>query len=330
MARGITLRDLSSSFYLLRRLLYSPAAALLVSACLASCHRPLPPGAEKRPVTSRLAALSFLPAETQIVLFADLDRLRGQPVWKTLSPLLAKHAKPTLDDIAGGIGIDPVRQLHRLWVALPGEPQVDGRFALLAETDPVDMNRAPGWLSAHASDGLTVRISQPTQILISKGAWRTTSAGAEPAPSAADNAELRRLCERAAGERGIWFAALVPVGIRKALMASNQMADVASLTRVQGSLDDKDGLHGELVGEFANTGDPPLLAHRLKVFHNQAKRAPDVLVAGLSPYLEALRVEAHDARVRVAIDLPDTQADDVVERIEALALVARTKYSRAP
>ena len=97
------------------------------------------------------------------------------------------------------------------------------------------------------------------------------------------------------------------------------------MVRVFGFVNDTAGLHAELVGEFGNTKDPPQVAHRLEILHNQAKRDPDMLVAGLSPYLQALHVNANDACIRIALDLPDAQAGDVVERIEALARTARTK-----
>jgi hypothetical protein len=329
IVRGITLRDFSTSFYLPRRSLFIfvSAVAILTAASLAGCHRDVPAEAKSTRVSGRLAALSLLPAETQIVLSIDVDRLRSQPVWRTLSSVLAKNAKPFLDDLAAGIGIEPMRQLHHIWIALPSQRHADGRFRLVAETDPLDTARAQAWLAARARDGFLGELPTPSQIAISKGGWTVAGATPRPASNAAGNPELRRLCERASGDHGIWFGALVPTSIRRTLMESGPMADVASLTRVFGFLDDTAGLHMELVGEFANTADPPLLAHRLKILHNQARRDPDVLVAGLSPYLEALRVETHDAHVRVSVDLPDTQADDVIERIEALALLARTKYS---
>jgi hypothetical protein len=275
------------------------------------------------------AALGLLPEGTQIVLAIDLDRLRGQPVWKALSSALAKRAQPWLDALAAGTGIELVAQAHRIWIALPAERQADERFVLLAETDGLSPPRTEAWLRTRLHGQVGVLFPSPREVVISKGAWATGLLPRRP-HSAADNPELRRLCERAAGEHGIWLAALVPMAVRKSLRGDDRVADVGSLTRIFGFLDDTRSLHAELVGEFANTADPPLLAHRLQVLYNQAKRDPNLLVAGLSPYLAALHVDARDASVRAALDLPDTQADDVIERIEALALATRTKYSQTP
>lgn len=278
-----------------------------------------------------LAGLAWLPEETAIVLALDLDRLRGQPIWKTLSPTLAKHVGPALDGIAAGTGIELTRQAHRLWVGLPGQRQADGRFALVLESDPVDAARVETWIEKRAPGALSVRLANSRWLVISKGAWTQRMGGPHARPrSAADNRELRRLCQRSAGQHALWVAALVPLAVRRALLDSAHFADVASLLRGYGFLDDTAGLHAELVGEFGNTNDPPLVAHRLNVLHNQGKRNPDMLVAGLSPYLEAVRVEARQAEIRITLDLPDAQSADVIEHIEALARTTRTKYSPAP
>jgi hypothetical protein len=299
----------------------------MMAAHLASCRRAHPTQGDSQRAPD--AQLALLPRETQIVLAVDLDRLRGQPVWKALSSVLARNAKPFLDAIAAGTGIEPVTQVHRIWIGLPGQRQPDGRFALLVEADPVDTVRAAAWLQKQGRGEMAIRFPSPRSVFIGKGAWAAPPT-ARTAHSAADDPQLRRLCERAAREHAIWFAALVPTDIRKTLMGQSRMADAGSLARVFGFLDDAGGLHAEVVGELTNTEDPPLLAHRLQAFHNQAKRDPDLLVAGLSPYLEALHVGAHDATVRAVLDLPDAQAGDVIERIEGLALTTRTKYSRAP
>ncbi len=272
--------------------------------------------------------LGLLPEDVGIVLALDLDRLRGQPIWKDLSPVLARLAGALFDDIAAGTGLEPARQIRRLWVGLPAERQEDGRFLLLADTDALDAERARAWLSGRSHGRLTVRVPGPHHIAIGAGAWVQHLDG-ERSRRAGPSPELRRLCQRAAGEHGLWFAALVPPRLRQIVRDGDRFADVAGMVRVFGFLDDGTGLRGELVGEFANSDDPVPVAHRLSAVLQQAKRNPDMLIAGLAPYLEAVRVEARDASVRVTLDLPDPQTADLIERIEALALDLRTKYSRA-
>jgi hypothetical protein len=335
MICGITLRDFSSRFYLPRQTVcfqFAFLVAALTALGAAGCRRGTPAHAPARPGAGLSSeALELLPEQAEMVLF--VDRLRGGPLWKVLSSAVAEHAGAALAEIAAGTGLEVMRQVRKIWIALPGERQPDGRFVLLAETQTLDRARVAAWMHKRARDGLSVAVPSPNQIWVGKGEWNHLPdgrAGNGASGSAVDGAELRRLCERTAGDHSAWLAALVPMSLRRSLMDAGRFSDVAALVRVFGFLDASAGLHVELVGEFANTTDPPEVAHRLQVLHNQARRNPDMLVAGLSPYLEALRVEARDAQVRLALDLPEAQTVDFVEHAFALARSVRTKYSPAP
>jgi hypothetical protein len=275
------------------------------------------------PRTERIiAALALLPADTRIVLSADLERLRGQPAWRTGFPALAKHARPFFDAFAAGAGFDVPRQLRSLLIALPGERQSDDRFVLIAETDALDEARVTAWLRARLGEKTTVLVRNKNQIVIGRGAWGKTMAGAG---SAADNPELKRLCTRAALEHDLWFAGVVPTPVRRALMQAPGFADVASVARVWGFMNLDSGAHLEAVAEMSGKTDAVDLAHRLGVYLNQAKRHPDMLVRGLAPFLEALRLAANDASVHATLDLSGPQLGECIERIEALAHASGTK-----
>jgi len=305
-------------------------ATLLLLAGALGCrraqHHPpratAPPGA--LPIT---AALAQVPAETATFFFLDFDRARGQAAWNPLLAGLVRSFGPVLEGVSAGTGFEPTRNVHRLWFALPGEP--DGRFALLADTDTLDEARLTAWLRARTGDSLAAFVRNHNQIVVGAGAWKTLMAGLARddrlSPSAVDNPELRRLCERVARDHGVWFASLVSPKIRRALMEEGRFPEAASLARVSGHIDLEAGLHLGLVGELTNTRDGAQVAHRLLVYLNQAKRDPEMLVSGLSPYLEAVRIQAQDATVRVSLDVPSVQAADLVERMEALAHQARTK-----
>jgi hypothetical protein len=275
------------------------------------------------------ADLALVPPDAQIVLALDLERLRGQSAWTTVLAALAKDAKPTLDGFAVGAGFDLTRQLRRVLVALPAERQDDDRFLLIADVDGLDEARATTWLKARLGEKAVVVIRGQNQIVISQGAWSGRLAPprstAKLPPSAADHPELVRLCTRAAVDHSSWFAAIVPAAVRRGLMQEPRFADVAAIARVWGFVNLNSGAQLEVVAELSNTADAALLTHRLAVYLNQAKRDPETLVLGLAPYLEALRVTAHDARVHATLDLSGAQLGECIERIEALAHAARTK-----
>ena len=309
-------------------------AALLVIAltlaCAPGCKRVSHEIATKEndPATRRIAsALALVPPDAEIVLSLDLERLRGQTDWTTVLSALAKSPRPILDDLAVATGFDWNRQLRRVLVALPGERQSDDRFLLIADVEQLDEARMTAWLQARLGEKFAVFVRDRNQIVISQGEWKATMAALVRAStlmrSAADRPELLRLCTRAAADHSLWFAAIVPAAVRRSLMHPPSLADVAAIARVSGFMNS--GGQAEGVAELSTAADAATLAHRLGVYLNQAKRHPEMLVRGLAPYLEALRLTTHDARVHATLDIPGDQVGDLIERIEALAHAPGTK-----
>lgn len=311
------------------------AALTLASACRRSPSEIAELGKRDEPPAAQrtVATLALVPLDAAMVISLDLDSLRGQTAWTTLLSALTKDTKPFLDGFAAGTGIDLTRQLHRVTIALPAERQGDDRLALIADVDMPDKARVTAWLRARLGENAAVSVRDHHPIVISQGAWKkslSSLSGADKlAASAADNPELRRLCARAAPDHGLWFAAVVPAAVRRNLMKDERFSDVASITRVWGSVDLASGLAGgaraEWVAELSSTADAAELARRLGVYLNQAKRHPDMLVRGLAPYLEAMHLAAHDARVQATLDLSNPQLAECIERIEALAHATWTK-----
>jgi hypothetical protein len=302
----------------------------LALTCALGCKRAPSEIANKDPATQQAAAaLSLIPPDAEIVLSLDLERLRGQTAWTTVLSALTKDTRPFLGGFAAGTGLDVARQLRHVLIALPAERQGDDRFVLIADTAPLDEARVTAWLHARLGEKAAVFVRNKSQIVISQGAWSGTMAAltsaAKLTPSAADHVELLRLCARAAVEHGLWFAAVVPVTVRRALMKEPSLPEVAAIARGFGFIDLNSGAHVEVVAELSNTPDATELAHRLGVYLNQAKRHPEMLVRGLAPYLESVRLAADDARVHATIDLSGEQLGECIERIEALAHGTWTK-----
>lgn len=276
-----------------------------------------------------LPVLALVPPDTRIVLSLDLERLRGQPNGTTLLSALANDPRHWLGGLMARTGLDLPQQLRRVLVALPGERQSDSRFAVIADIDRLDESRVTTWLRKQMGQARATFVRDRRQVVVANGAWSQAMAGLTTTTklpqSAADNPELRRLCERAADGHAFWFAAVVPASVRHDLVQQDRFPDAAAITRMFGFADLDAGVHAEIVAELSNTQDAVHLARRLTVFLNQAKRNPHMLVLGLAPYLEAVRLEARDARVRASLELPAAQVGEVIERIEALARGAWTK-----
>jgi len=216
-------------------------------------------------------------------------------------------------------------------VALPAERQDDNRFCVIADVNPSSEARVATWLREQTKAVRTTfrPARRPGRLILGNGAWGAPMASLAQSPrlspSAADNPEMRRLCVRAGQNHPVWFAAIVPASVRRKLIQDARFPDVASIMRMSGFLDVNGGLHAEVIAELASTADAAFLAHRLGVYLNQAKRHPDMLVRGLAPYFEGVRLSAHDATVHATLDLSHDQLGEFIERIEALAHGPGTK-----
>jgi hypothetical protein len=316
---GLTLLDFATGFHLRARFTCALAASLLVTT---SCHRQTSTPRASQSADHVPAALALIPTEAQLVIGADLDRLRAQSGWQTVFPALIRSIKPLLSPFESSTGVDLTRRLRHLVVALPAERQSDDRFVVIADVERFDEQRLLEGLHARLGDGATVEIRAHQQVIIRRGAW--ANAAASPAMPD-ENSEMRRLCDRASAGHGVWFAAIVPTSARRKLMQDSPFADVASMARLSGHLDLHGGLTADVAGELMTATDASDLVHRLSVYLNQMKRHPDMLVWGLAPLWDAVRLSVNDATVHARLDLPMVQIGDYVERFESLAHAGRTK-----
>lgn len=339
---GITLRDPIASFYLpntvrrsarrLDRRLPCLAIALLATSGLDGCRRPPPvTSAEAMAETSdRLEEdLALVPAEARLVVALDLDRLQATPAGAPLRASAARALERLFAGLASGAGVDVAEQARRLLVALPEERQADDRALAILDLRGLDRERATAWLRATPAAGATGFVSGEERLVLARGAWATATRA--PSGALADHAArdqaLRRLCERASRHPALWFAAIVPTSLRRQLIAEDRFPDVASVMRLHGGLRLDAGAHAELVLELSNAPDAKLLAHRLGSFLSAAKRHPELLARGLSPYLEAARVVTDGPAVRATVELPASEAGDLAHRLDDLV---RAGSSRLP
>jgi hypothetical protein len=324
---GITLRDFIASFYLSRvpRSLLRLAAALLAAVLASGCRRTTPDGAPPTTSASLLglrADLALVPAEARLIFSLDLDRLRASPLGSRLVAAPSLAIGNLLADLARSADIDLATQLRHLLVALPGERQDDDRLLAILRISPLDRTRASTWLRSRQTQSSAGFVAGPDRVVLARGAWAAQGASRKPSGELPDHAasdeELRRLCERAARQSAVWFAAIVPVSLRRRLIAEARFPDVASVARLHGSLGVDSGLHGELTAELSNRPDAELLAERTRAFVNAAKHHPDLLAQGLAPYLEAVRVAANGPYVQALLDLPAVETGDLAARLDEL------------
>lgn len=307
-------------------------AMSLALLAMLGCRPSVAPGKHDRPTGAServLATLAWVPADARIVASIDIASLRGRPLWGALLPALTKHAQHVLAGMSAATGFDPSRQAQRLVVALPNEPTPDRRFFLLIDAEPLDESRVTDWLRARLGDSAAIVVRDQRRILIAQGAWaasvRELARAPRLDPSAADDPELRHLCLRAAAGHALWLAAVVPPALRHRQLHQDKHSDVGALVRLAAYLDDGGEMRAGVVAELSNSRDAGPLARRLDGYLGQARRQPEMLWRGLSPYLDGIHVVADQAAVKATMTLPASQIGDLVERMEALAQTAWTQ-----
>jgi hypothetical protein len=315
---------------------------LLAAGCGRGC------GA-RTPAPDRL--LSSLPAGTRFIVSIDVARIRASSLWSRVAALAeeAPEDKQRLARLTQRTGLDPLRQIHRIVAAFPDNARAQGTFALIIEGQGFDEERLVAFAREDSGAKLEARargrrrlwssgagrpaafFDGTTRVVLGAGAWADTMAdladGVPGVRSAADDLELVHLVARAQPGRALWFAALVPLDVRQALMADPHLDSAGSVTRLAASVDLGPGLAAELVADLSNAADARTLEGRIATTVRESKRNAKLLMLGLGPYLDALEAHADGPSLRVKLVLGEPQTKDLLERLSGFLRLAR---KRAP
>jgi hypothetical protein len=242
-----------------------------------------------------------------------------------------------------------LQQIRRLVAAFPDSARARGQFALLIEGHGFDEQRLVAYAREEAAAGGRRIEAVPRagrtlwasdgpdhtagffagkdRFVLGGGGWAELLADRlAPTPSlsaSAADGELARLCARIDRGRALWFAAIIPLDVRRVLMDDPAHDSAASVTRLAASADLGPGLTADLVADLSNAADARVLVERIQASVREAKRNAKVLMLGLGPYLEALSARAEGSTLRVTLALSEPQMRDLVDRLIGLLRVAR-------
>ena len=324
------------------------AACLLTTAgCRGGCGR-------DQTGHSAGGTLARFPAETQVVVSVDFQRIRTTPLWQRISSLASEDTEDRrlIQEFTARTGLDPFRQIHRLVAAFPEEARKSQAFGVTIEGEGFDEKR----LLTYARDQARLRGTElkprahgphtlwetggPGRVagffagkgrfVLAGGGWAETMSqlAAEPSRAGAgaeSNTTLLRLVERLGTARSIWMAALVPEQTRAQLRADPRFGTQASVMRFGLGLDLGPGLKGELDAELSNGDDARALVDRFQTFLRAARKSPEALLVGAGPYLDRISSEASGPRALVRLDLDEGQTGELIQRLVGLLRLRREK-----
>jgi hypothetical protein len=321
-----------------------PVVVLALTGCRDGC-RHQGAGAARDPM------LAELPDETRVVVSVDLARARAAPLWTRLAALAEDDPadRARIQAMVARTGLDPLRQIGRILAAFPDSARTDGKFAVVIDGQGFDEKRLVAYAREEAAArGLRIEASALAgrtlwatsgpertggffvgnrRFVLGGGGWAELMAGLTEGrprpPSAADNQELARLCGRIDRTRAVWFAAIIPVDVRRMLMDDPQHDSAASVTRLAAAIDLGPGLKADLVADLSNAADARVLVQRIQASAHEAKRNAQVLMLGLAPYLDALSARAEGPSLRVGLSLTEGQVRDLLDRLIGLVRMVR-------
>ncbi len=326
---------------------------LLAAACLITtvgCRG----GCSRQAVPSAGGTLARFPAETQVVVSVDFQRIRATQLWQRLATLAGEDPddRRQIQEFTARTGLDPFRQIHRVVAAFPEEARQSQAFGLIIEGEGFDEKR----LLTYAQDQARLRGSELKprplgphtlwaaggpgsaagffadrgRFVLAGGGWAEKMSQLASGPTTAgtgaeSNMMLLRLVERMGPGRSIWMAALVPEETRTRLRADPRFGSQASVMRFGVGLDLGPGLKGELDAELSNADDARALVDRFQGFLRAARKSPEALLVGAGPYLDRVSSQANGPRALVRVDLDEAQTGELVQRLVGLLRLRREK-----
>lgn len=310
--------------------------ALLTAGCRA---RPEPERAPAEPL------LSWLPDDTHTVMAAELTALRASALWKGLASGVRARRQTgrLLDELRTRTGFDPLEDVRRVLLAFPEDAREKGRFAIVIEGRHLDERRLVAFLRDQASlHGLKVglREQEGQRLWLTEGAGRTqavffpmqdtlvVTAGAwlesVEAGSAlrgrglARRTELPNLVRRVGVNHALWAVALVPAKARGQLFDDARFTAASAIARLALTVDLAEGLTADALAELSTMEHARSLADQLERFSRDARGTPSVLLWGLGPWLDSVRVKPEGPSVHAHLTLNASQTQSLAERLEAL------------
>ena len=289
--------------------------------------------------------LSLLPKETNVVLSLNLKRLRPTPVWKRITDMSDQtpEQKAKYDDFVKQTGIDPLKQVDALLIALPTTASA-GDFGALLRGGPFDEQKLVDYVKSQAkNDGGEViqneynghkrytdgRAGSTFAFFLDKGtigfgndAWSKKmidlAGKAQGVESALANAELMALVKKTRTSDALWGAGLIAPEARQRLSQNDQLKSAASMKDIHLSADLTGGFTFDSVIDLGSEADAADLTARLKEQLASSRQNPQIQILGFGRYFDAIKVASQGAALHIDIKLDQAGVDDLIERARGL------------
>src|SRR5438067_2056261 len=306
--------------------------ALSVSACKSTSGS----GAAKED-------LALVPKETDIVLMANVARVRNTAMWRKLLDVRDSDAqsKKDYDEFVAKCALDPFKQIDSIFVAFPqgggeqkefaailrgtfnegklvecakDQAKKDGRDVTITDYNGkklyTDNQKAEAW--ATFLDAKTVVVGGKEWIK------KVVDLAANKGESAKNHGELTALLKRAKMSDALWGAGLVPQSTRDSFKNDPRLSSASSMKDIFGSVDFASGVTSELNVDTGSETDAKDLAAKATQQLQDIRKSPQFMMMGLAQYLDGIKIDNKASTFHLSINYNQQQVDDLINRVKGL------------
>jgi hypothetical protein len=307
--------------------------ALSVSACKSTSGS----GAAKED-------LALVPKETDIVLMANVSRMRNTAMWRKLLDVRDSdpQSKKDFDEFSTKCALDPFKQIDSIFVAFPQSGASEKEFAAILRGTFNEQKLVQCAKDQAKKDGRDVTITDYNGKKLytdnqKAEAWATfldaktvvvggkewvkkvvDLAASKNGESAKNNAELAALLKRAKTSDALWGAGLVPQSTRDSFKNDPRLSSAASMKDIFGSVDFASGVTSELNVDTGSEADAKDLSAKATAQLAEIKKSPQFMMMGLAQYLDGIKIDSKASTFHLTINYNQQQVDDLINRVKGL------------
>ena len=288
--------------------------------------------------------LQLVPKEADVLLMANLQRARGTAIWQKV--LEARDSYPDTkrdyEEFAKKCALDPLKQVDSVFVALPHGSDGTRDFAMIlrgtfneaklvecakeqaqkagSEVVTTDYGNKKLYNDTKQGQAFATFLDSRTAVVGSLD-WvkKVVDLSAnKTGESAKNNDGLASLMKRTRTGAAMWGVGLVPSSLREKLAGDSQLAAAASMKSVAGSIEVVSGLDALCDVDLGSDSDAKDLVAKITAQLQEARKQPQVLMMGLAPLLEGIKVEQRGPTFHLAMQFTQPQVDDLINRLKGV------------
>lgn len=287
--------------------------------------------------------LALVPKEADIVLMANVTRMRNTAMWRKLLDVRDSdpQQKKDYDEFVTKCGLDPFKQIDSVFVAVPQGGGEQKEFAAIlrgqfneqklvgcardqAKKDGRDLttsdyNGKKLYTDNQKGEAFATFLDGKTAVVGGKE-WvkKVIDLAANKGESAKANTELAALLKRAKTSDALWGAGLVPQSTRDQFKNDPRLSSAGSMKDIFGSVDFASGVASEMNVDTGSEADAKDLAAKATAQLSDIRKSPQFMMMGLAQYLDGIKIDSKGPTFHLTVTYNQQQVDDLINRVKGL------------